>query len=193
VFDVIYMSQYGKYMTPIEPHTFMILTKRPENALKYITYALPRWGNKPFKNLWLGVTAENQEQADKRIPILLQTPAAVRFVSVEPMLGPVDLEDVQFDKFTRMNVLEGCGITTRPRTAGQSMPNCYCNKLDWVICGGESGPGARPAKEEWVRDLKNQCVASGTKFFLKQMEVDGKLVKMPELDGKVWDEYPGGI
>ena len=64
------------------------------------------------------------------------------------------------------------------------------NKLDWVICGGESGPGARPMQEQWARDIKNRCVEAGIPFFLKQMDINGKLVKMPELDGRIWEEYP---
>ena len=146
------------------------------------------WRKWPLSNVWLGVTAENQEMADNRIPILLQTPAAVRFVSVEPMLGPVDLTSVRFDRSISMNVLEGCGINLK--SYAQSIPNIFCNKLDWVICGGESGPGSRPIHPDWVRSLRDQCQVAGVKFFLKQMHINGKLVKMPELDGRIWNEFP---
>ena len=197
-------------MAMAKQHTFLLLTKRAERMAAYInkhdrleqirkmtwvaypgyTYLntpVPYW---PMPNVWLGVTAENQEQADKRIPILLQTPAEVRFVSVEPMLAQVDLESIPFDRYTKMNVLQGCGITTRPGTMGQSIPNIYSNKLDWVICGGESGPGARPMHPDWARSLRDQCKFAGVPFFLKQMPINGKLVKMPELDGVVWNDYP---
>lgn len=179
IVDIFKIIQYAPW------HTFIILTKRPERALKILNH----FSADIFKNIWIGVTAENQEQAEKRIPILLQMPAAVRFVSVEPMLGPVDLMSIQFDKNTTMNVLEGCGINQK--SPCQSIPNAHCNRLDWVICGCESGPSARAMSPYWARDLRDQCQAADVPFFLKQMNIDGKMVKMPELDGKVWDEYPG--
>lgn len=134
-------------------HTYIVLTKRPERMAKFCN---SRYFKPPIPNIWLGVTAENQARADERIPILLETPAAVHFVSVEPMFEPIDL----------------------------------WGGLDWVICGCESGPGARPFDEAWARDLKEQCEVSGVPFFYKQGRVEGKLVKMPELDGRVWDQYP---
>jgi protein gp37 len=151
------------------------------------------WRKWPLSNIYLGVTAENQEQADKRIPILLQIPAAVRFVSVEPMLGPVDLTRIGGDQFgwgridalyglyyIRANAMDhGCDWETEPNA-----------KLDLVFCGSESGPNRRKTEIDSIRSLRDQCVTSGTKFFLKQMEVDGKLVKMPELDGKQWSQFP---
>lgn len=109
----------------------------------------------PLFNVWLGVTAENQEQADKRIPILLQIPAAVRFVSVEPMLGPVDI-----DGYLGFN---------GPRRMGDGLTYYWvAPKLDWVICGGETGPGARPMHPDWVRSLRDQCQAARVPFFFKQ-------------------------
>ena len=140
----------------------------------------------PLPNVWFGVTAENQEQADKRIPILLQIQAAVRFVSVEPMLGPVDLTDLQIPY-----EVDPRGFNFNALTENDD--DHYYNhhaKLDWVICGGESGPNARPMQQEWARSLRDQCVAAGVPFFLKQMDVAGKLVKMPELDGQRWAQWP---
>jgi protein gp37 len=185
-------------------HTFLILTKRPERMMDIITH--PTVANDvwlqtsrgvnaepspwPLPNIWLGVTAENQARADERIPILLQIPAAKRFVSVEPMLGPLDLTNIRFDKWTVMNLLEGCGITNRPGYMGQSLPNVHCNKIDWVICGSESGPNHRKTKIEWIRDLREQCISANVPFFLKQMEINGRMVKMPELDGKIWAQFP---
>jgi protein gp37 len=181
VFDVMWVNKH---------HTFLILTKRPDKVLKYIEIAkkLNYWAVLP--NVWLGVTAENQQRADERIPILLQIPAAKRFVSVEPMLGPLDLTNIRFDKWTVMNLLEGCGITNRPGYMGQSLPNVHCNKIDWVICGSESGPNHRKTKIEWIRDLREQCISANVPFFLKQMEINGRMVKMPELDGKIWAQFP---
>jgi protein gp37 len=197
-------------------HTFLILTKRPERMLEYMNFTdmytdklgclteymegygwispedvanytppgsiLPSWPKWPLPNVWLGVTAENQEQADKRIPILLQTPAAVRFVSVEPVLGPIGLTDLHFENVTAIDALNGLHGFPKPHAEGP--------KLDWVVCGTESGSNRRPAQLEWITSLRDQCQAARTPFFLKQMEVNGELVKMPELDGRTWHEFP---
>jgi protein gp37 len=134
-----------------------IMFKRKEPGREY-----PSWIAWPLPNLWLGVTAENQEQADKRIPILLQIPAAVRFVSVEPMLGPVDLTHLQpDDPPVEINALAGTHGVLRPH-GGKN------HKLDQVICGGESGPRARPMHPDWARSLRDQCVCAGVPFFFKQ-------------------------
>jgi len=114
-------------------HIFQILTKRPERALEFYG----RFPVRKYPNVWLGVSVENQKTADERIPILLQIPAAVHFVSYEPAL-----EEVNFTP--------------------------YLNKLDWLIAGGESGPGARPAHPDWFRKARDQCVAAGVPFFFKQ-------------------------
>ncbi len=172
-------------------HTYLVLTKRPERMRDWLNKAYNE--NAPYRNVWLGVTCENQARADERIPVLLQTPAAVRFVSVEPMLGPVDLTDIctakTADYSEHVNTLSLEEWTEEE--ARREFGDNYSPPLDWVICGTESGPKRRPAQIERIRSLKNQCVSSGVPFFLKQMEVDGKLVKMPELDGQKWNEYPG--
>lgn len=95
----------------------------------------------PLPNVWLGVSAEDQKAADERIPLLLKTPAAVRWVSAEPLLGPVDLS----------------AYLSSPATS-----------LDWVVAGGESGPNARPMHPDWARHLHDQCFATSTPFFFKQ-------------------------
>jgi len=118
-------------------HTFLILTKRPENA--------PRADNWWFPNIWIGVTAENQKAADQRTAILSQIPAAVRFVSVEPMLSRVKLS-----------------IRYHPTPASAH------RKIDWVICGAETGPGARPMEDRWAVDLFEQCESAGVPFFFKK-------------------------
>ncbi len=152
-------------------HTFQILTKRPHIMLEYFNSLGKRFELSCCQNVWLGVTAENQEQADKRIPILLQIPAAVRFVSVEPMLEFVDLK------------LDGCLYEN------YGIGDCYgaCNEcdtptaeLDWVICGCESLPGGkagRPMDLEWTDVLMHQCTNVGTAFFMKQTEINGKVCK----------------
>lgn len=150
-------------------HTYYILTKRPERMRSAIAAGLTD-NSKPLPNVWLGVTAENQEQADKRIPILLQIPAAKRFVSLEPLLSPISFRWCEWEPVRDRNHLDGL------------------RKLDWIITGAESGPKRRPFNEQWVTDIKNQCVEAGVPFFYKQGVVNGKLVKMPKLSGKIWNE-----
>jgi protein gp37 len=128
------------------PHlTYMLLTKRAENIKDRLP---PDW---PLKNVWLGVTAENQQTANERLAVLLfDVPATKRFVSVEPMVGPVDL---------------GHALCKAWSDGGATMGRY----LDWVICGGESGPEAREMLPEWALLLKRQCASSNTPFFMKQM------------------------
>jgi len=137
--------------------------------------------NWPLHNVWLGVTTENQQRADERIPLLLQIPAAVRFVSCEPLLEPVDL--------SRWLMVREVSTPARWELSRSGSDEAI-PLLDWVICGCESGPNARPMKPDWARQLRDQCQAASVPFFLKQMEVNGRVIKMPRLDGKVWDQIP---
>lgn len=140
-------------------HTILVLTKRIERAYEYLESTSNRIEALEKSGAWLGVTAENQEQADKRIPILLQIPAAVRFVSVEPMLSAVDLSQYLLP----MRLCDG-------HAAWQCDDDClYRPGLNLVICGGESGPGARPMHPDWVRSLVLQCKNAGVPIFVKQM------------------------
>ena len=159
-------------------HTFQVLTKRPERmhayctddssirrvigAAELIAFTLGAtvegrvWNNPDgfsgicIPNVHLGVSVEDQATADERIPLLLRTPAAVRFVSAEPLLVAIFLRD----EWMREDIYDDDAIVHR--------------WLDWVICGGESGPGARPMHPDWVRGLRDQCVAAGVPFFFKQ-------------------------
>lgn len=106
----------------------------------------------PLPNVWLGVSTEDQKRADERIPLLLQTPAAVRFISAEPLLGPIDLNKVPFAIPSEMSE------HGEPPILG----------LDWVIVGGESGHSARPMHPDWARDLRDECAKAGVHFFFKQ-------------------------
>jgi len=182
-------------------HTFMVLTKRPTRMSQYFAGAnyrleIERW-LWPLPNLWLGVTAEDQQRANERIPVLLRIPAAVRFVSIEPMLKPVDLTKIitfvcnnpsacYGNLYVSFDTLSGKYYYTGP--SGATIKKT--TKLDWVICGCETGPGARPMEVDWARDLRNECQEAGVPFFLKAMQVDGKVVKLPELDGQKWDQVP---
>jgi protein gp37 len=151
-------------------HNYLILTKRPERIEKCLPYD---WYNKTpyYPNVWLGVTAENQEQADMRIPILLQIPAAKRFISAEPMLGQVDLTKVGGDRFGwgRIDALNGLQyLRANALEEGCEWETASCAKLDCVICGGETGARARPMHPNWVRSLRDQCISAGVPFFFKQ-------------------------
>lgn len=131
---------------------WLLLTKRPENIVRHLPVD---WLQNPRDNVWLGTTCENQEQA-KRIPLLVRVPAAVRFLSCEPLLGPIDFlsPHIQYETWQVGESFHG--------------PN-RLQGIHWVIVGGESGHGARPMDEEWARDIKAQCLDTGVDFFMKQM------------------------
>lgn len=232
--DVQIAAVFG-VMAMCPRHTFQILTKRPERMVEFFQWVterghlhsphldgllpaeeLARQCTWPLPNVWLGVSVENQAAAEERIPLLLQTPAAVRFVSCEPLLGPVDLRTVMLNDGDGL----GEGLFGHGDGAG----------LDWVICGGESGPGARPMHPEWARLLRDQCAAARVPFFFKQwgewmpqvpgegeiihdrsVTMDGREYRWPfgqppddayefvpvgkhaagrELDGRTWNEFP---
>jgi len=136
---------------------------------------LDRW---PPPNVWLGVSAEDQARADERIPDLLATPAAVRFVSAEPLLGPLELRRLRVRKGVQLDVLTGLyeaftsmlGGFDRAEEAIAALPTLppRLPALDWVIAGGESGAGARPMHPSWPRSLRDQCASAGVAYFLKQ-------------------------
>ncbi|HEU4708779.1 MAG TPA: phage Gp37/Gp68 family protein [Methylophilaceae bacterium] len=131
----------------------------------------PGW---PYENVWLGVSVEDQATADERIPLLLKCPAAVRWISAEPLLGQVDLSRIGGDRFGygAQNALSGAPwVYLGPDADGRAMWELgepRHNRLDWVVAGGESGPGARPMHPEWARSLRDQCSAAGVPFFFKQ-------------------------
>ncbi len=119
----------------------------------------------PPKNVWLGVSVEDQAVADARIPLLLQTPAAVRWASLEPMIGPVDLTTSKGGTLW-IGGQRGCGMKDRH---GVHRHDERCRSgIDWVVLGGESGPGARPMHPDWARSIRDQCVAAGVPFYFKQ-------------------------
>lgn len=152
-------------------HTYLILTKRPGRMRSWVErYCL--WAGLDVLpgHIWLGVSAENQQWADIRIPYLLGTKCQVRFVSAEPLLGPLDLESY-----------------LRPIV---SLPPGYRPALDWVIAGGESGAGARPMAAEWATGLRDQCREAGVSYFFKQWGGAHHAAGGRLLDGRTWDEIP---
>ena len=201
-------------------HTYQILTKRPERMLEFFEWALQaqdddgtwyrlcgpdeiytggrifdHWPKHiewyganqnrgsgydncgplfPYENVWLGTSIEDQPTADERISLLLQAPAAVYFVSYEPALASVDFRPYM------------------PNELWNDVPGWNENpNLDWIIAGSESGPRARAAEWSWFRSVKDQCVAAGVPFFFKQWVERGRKESLPELDGQMWNQFPG--
>lgn len=207
-----FIDQIFAVMALSPDHTFQVLTKRPERMAMYLcdedgkADLIETWW--PPNNVWLGVSAENQKTFDERVEHLAAVPAAVRFVSLEPLLGEIE-----------------CGNAFDDPLDGSPY-----GKIDWVIAGGESGPKARPSHPGWFRSLRDQCTQSGVPFFFKQWgqwlpegqqnsagvlcedayifdedEFPGTVHFWPDhtasvrvrkkelgrlLDGKLWDEYP---
>lgn len=187
-------------------HTFQVLTKRPDRMRKLLS----KWGAEdiylywhsfsgepreiyswPLPNVWFGVSIENQETADERIPLLLQTPAEVRFISAEPLLGPVDLSRPL--KFYDIAKVERRLLDP----VEKAVPIGRDKAIGWVIAGGESGPGARPMHPDWVRSIRDQCQAAGVPFFFKQWgEYDHRNIRVGKkeagsmLDGREHKEWP---
>jgi protein gp37 len=169
------------------PHLdWLLLTKRPENIARLmpplVTQYVPEAGEMSYRegvrpNIWLGVSVEDQSAADQRIPLLLQCPAEVRFLSIEPLLGPITVPLYvstcpHCGKPTKGRVIGGRSTREEPfawycerRTCGDQYP---LPSIDWVIVGGESGPHARPMHPAWVRSIRDQCQEAGVPFFFKQ-------------------------
>lgn len=211
-----FIDQVFAVMALAPQHTFQVLTKRPERMRDYFNsfhewaaenrgFNVCAWADaligindeqiaaigqtpKGLPNVWLGVSVEDQKAADERIPLLLDTPAAVRWISAEPLLGPVDLRHLNDGK--EVNEID----SLKPWTWEQEIDNwrgtsetweedfsdyygglevtgakgpCH-NRIDWVVVGGESGPKARPMHPAWVRSLRDQCAAAGVPFLFKQ-------------------------
>ena len=156
-------------------HTYQVLTKRPGRMAHFASHVLPMAGRLWPSNVWAGTSVESQRYAH-RLDVLARVPAPVRFVSAEPLLGPLDLRP-------HLYVCGGCG--ERP---------CACTgmAIQWCIVGGESGPGARPMNPDWVRDIRGQCDATGLAFFFKQWGGTTSKAGGRTLDGCTHDEMPSG-
>jgi protein gp37 len=153
-------------MERAKQHTFQVLTKRPERAFEFCsTYGIGTVNPWPG-NVWFGVSTENQATADERIPLALQVPAPVIFISGEPLLGALDLLRVQWPRKHKVDVLRG-GAWEFGGFPGFTQHSDMA-RIAWVIAGGESGHGARPMHIEWARSLRDQCEAAGVPYFHKQ-------------------------
>jgi protein gp37 len=194
---------------------WLLLTKRPQNIRKMLpnipgraTFArnCPPW-DAGWPNVWLGTTVENQAEADRRIPHLLAAPAAKRFLSCEPLLGPVDL--------TSLSVVSPGGVEQwnaldRTEAREAASEGAVSGVIDWVIAGGESGREARLTQSDWFRSLRDQCAAAGVPFLFKQwgewapgtppsydvlwhMQRVGKKAAGRLLDGVIHDARPEAV
>lgn len=190
-----FIGRVFQVMEQAAAHKFQVLTKRPRRMRDL----LRRWQRDgmlvaadpdmrqqdwaPSPNVWLGTSVEDQKRADLRVPLLLETPAAVRFLSCEPLLGPIDLRGV-----LDANVhCAACGLLSS--AVWSCTCSCHNAGLDWVIVGGESGGGHRPIDVDWARVLRDQCAGAGIAFFYKQGS--GPRPGMHrELDGKVHEAMP---
>jgi protein gp37 len=188
-----FIDQVFAVMALTPQHTYQVLTKRPERMAEYLNDSVSIGHNRrcieaeilkvmdanglpttyipwvaerlnALPNVWLGTSAEDQRAADERIPHLLRCPAAVRFMSCEPLLGAVDLENITRGR-ERLCVLRKSAYDP-DSTIGKWLP--IDRGIDWVIAGGESGHGARPMHPDWARSLRDQCQAAGVPFFFKQ-------------------------
>lgn len=208
------------------PHLdWLLLTKRPENLEAMLPWTSAHAGEyreRFWPNVWIGTSVEDQQRADERIPELLKIPAVVRFLSMEPLLGPVDLTNLDHGD-DRLDALraEACAKGT-----GCLIDDEFDRGIDWVIVGGESGPGARPMHPQWARSIRDQCQAAGVPYLFKQWGEWGPSpdAGLPEtlstygpshhhyfddpphkvwkfgkkaagrvLDGRTWDEFPNPV
>lgn len=199
-----FIARVWAVMSLAPQHTFQILTKRHARLRSLLTrpdfaamvtqallddpmfsrpgspWPVPKGGLVlPLPNVHLGVSVEDQQWADIRIPALLETPATVRWISAEPLLGPVDLS--RFLGMTALGFLEFLGhpVTPDPR-------------LDWVVVGGESGRGARPMRAEWAQSIRDQCAAAGVPLLLKQWGAWVAPDQMPEDTWRRWEAHHAG-
>jgi protein gp37 len=163
-----HIDRVWQTMVDVDRHDYLVLTKRAENMRDYVSDWYRRSMAKVLPQIWLGVSVEDQATADERIPLLLQTPAAVKFVSYEPALGPVDFRDWLT---TREPITRFEAFTPEAKAAYPVPPTTLVRGgVDWVIVGAESGPGARLFDLEWARSTVRQCSRAGaTACFVKQL------------------------
>ena len=179
------------------PHLdWLLLTKRPGNIARMLpnpTTGVKPWGN-GWPNVWLGVSAGIQEDADRNIPILLAAAARIHFVSLEPLLGPIDLTRIKLKGIVDpFDALAGATWSRPPSLNGarffsSNIARDDRAKLDLVIAGGETGPRARPMHPDWPRSLRDQCVDAGVSFYFKR---HGQWIGVPDLRRLPGGQGPG--
>lgn len=228
-----YIAAVFGVMASLPQHTFQVLTKRPERAKRWFDWVSPneqqiildhadlylekggydilskerarlqfaeQW---PLINAWFGASCEDQNAINKRLGFLFRIKANIRFLSLEPLIAPVNLRLPTKTYGPNSGGELGCNHCCNGDRCDDAShhyrPECpYCRgtgagrPIDWVICGSESGPGARPFNEDWVRSARDQCIEADIPFFYKQKPgANGKSISMPELDGRQWAQFPG--
>jgi protein gp37 len=209
-----FIAEVFAVMALASRHTFQVLTKRHSRMRSLL--ASKRFavlvGNRiskrdayvrapalPLPNVWLGVSVEDQKWADIRIPALLDTPAAVRWLSMEPLLGPIDLgiddphrghESDDVNGHPHPPICLTCSTDEHDVEYFRRNPIRAGLGIDWVVVGGESGLASRPMQIGWARSLRDQCTSAGVPFFFKQWGGRTPKANGRELDGRTWDEYP---
>lgn len=173
--DVPYnhLTEIFNLMSLASQHTFQVLTKRPENMLKFMEYFYGEYvqKNDVIQNVWLGTSVENQTTANERIPYLLKTPAKVRFLSVEPMLEQIDLSKFLFYPCgASLGIVHNCS---------EKLRRVEIN-IDWVIVGCESGHGKRECKIEWIENIVEQCEKACVPVWVKQLNINRMVKKEVE-------------
>lgn len=215
----VFIAQVFAAMAASPQHTFQVLTKRPERMAALIGQGdgwedllekacddlagmmgwchvgEDRHGVWPLPNVWLGTSVEDQRAANERIPSLLKTPAAVRFLSCEPLLGPIDL------RLDLIEENEGSGFLHHVKCPNFCEYSCggqgIAGGLHWVITGGESGKNFRPMDPDWACSIKEQCLAHGVAFFHKQSSAfrseQEPWITEPDGSRWIWHQYPGDL
>lgn len=199
-------------------HTYLVLTKRPETAVHFWLEQDLWW--KPPVNLWMGTSANDQESANTRIPLLLKLTDCLLFLSYEPATGPVNLRNLEWATGQAKHLLDGLGGNHIVYQGGGGTSD-ICTRLNWVIAGGESGPKAEPSNPVWFRNVRDDCKATGVPFFFKQHGLwhpldghhePGKTITVKRypmsdrtpmykandksfniLDGEIWQQFPEPI
>jgi protein gp37 len=222
-----YIARVFAAMAAAPQHTFQVLTKRPERMRDWFAWEgqginrcgtvrnefdwhfakgldpMARLFDWPLPNVWLGVTIENRRFV-RRADLLRQTPAAVRFISAEPLLGPLVPRAEHFHpEYGDYGQVHPGGDWYWPdgKLVDDDTPPLDLTGIDWLIAGGESGPGRRPVDPNWVRDLRDWCIAAevvgdelhSTSFFFKQWGGRTPKAGGRELDGRTWDEFPASL
>lgn len=219
-----FIAKVWNMMSVCSWHAFQVLTKRPERMQAWISrcgngggfgwithdntppalayegtgIVVGRSDEWPLPNVWLGVSVEDQATADERIHHLLCCPAAVRFVSYEPALGPVDFRRIRQERPSVHGLVPIAGGDTFDVLRGERVNDIGIGydapRLDWIIAGGESGPKARPAHPDWFRSVRDQCQAAGVPFFFKQWGewAHAKVFDAPMAGGRGFEDPRGG-
>lgn len=186
---VAFIVEVFQVMARCPKVVFQVLTKRPEAMKIFLREKRSGFSRWPLPNVWVGTSCEDQATADQRIPHLLKCPAAVRFLSCEPLLGWINFVHGDGGNWV-IDLLHGTRSMPDHDDPDWDFNGSILGPVDWVIVGGESGPKARPMHPDWARSIRDQCVSASVPFFFKQWGGRNKKKAGRELDGRTWDQMP---